>query len=128
MKYAIQLFDETTIIGSNSCSDFDLITEEGRIYQFTGSELATMVEVEGTITHYFDEVWDMIENRKQFAETVLNNRCLEDVLADFGITSSDEKVTVDEINKVIKNVSLFGCRSDEEYDYFTSKQDAKEIE
>jgi hypothetical protein len=70
----------------------------------------------------------MIENRKQFAETVLNNRCLEDVLADFGITSSDEKVTVDEINKVIKNVSLFGCRSDEEYDYFTSKQDAKEIE
>jgi len=123
MKYAIQLFDETTNIGSNSCPDFDLITDEGRIYSFSGNELATMVEVEGTITHYFDDVWDMIENRKQFAECVPNDRCLEDVLADFGITSSDEKVTVDEINAIIKNVSLFGCRSDEEYDFFQGKQD-----
>jgi hypothetical protein len=31
MKYAIQLFDETTIIENNCCPDFDLITEEGRI-------------------------------------------------------------------------------------------------
>lgn len=123
MKYAIQLFDETTIIENNCCPDFDLITEEGRIYQFTGSELANMVEVEGTITYYYDEIWDMIDGRKQFSECVLNDRCLEDVLADFGITSSDEKVTVDEINAIIKNVSLFGCRSDEEYDFFQGKQD-----
>jgi hypothetical protein len=82
-----------------------------------------MVEVEGTITYYYDEIWDMIDGRNQFSECVLNDRCLEDVLADFGITSSDEKVTVDEINKVIKNVSLFGCNSEEEHDFFQGKQD-----